>query len=100
MVGKRFFFLEDGGAENLGLRFQGFVASAAARAFDQVISSGVFAIPGQLAFGDPQDRELVDMLHAVGWTHEVNLFLRARRALNNNTPVKLLEMPSTSPISA
>ena len=100
MVGKSFFLLEDGGAEELGLRFQGLVAGVAACALDQVISSGGFAIPGQLAFGEPHDRELVDMLRAVGCTHEVNLFLRVRRALNNSTPVKLLETPSTSPISA
>ena len=55
---------------------------------------------GELALGEPQDRELVEMLPAVLCTHEASFFLSVRRALNSNTPVKLLEMPSTSPISA
>ena len=74
MVGKGFFLLKDGGAEDLGLRVERLVAGAAARALDQVISSGVFAIPGQLAFGEPHDRELVDVLCALGYTHESTSF--------------------------
>ena len=98
VLGEGLLVLRDGRPEQLRLRAQGLVARAAAGAGDEVAPRRLAAVFRELAVGEPEDGQLVEVRLGVVRRHW-SLARSARRARRMSTPTRFSERPRMSPIS-